>query len=123
MDLIETIATYLSAHGISEPIHGLTLPTGPDTVVAICDTGGYKPEIQSTTRYPTFEVLCRSIDYVTAKTISMSIFDLLHDQQFLKLSEDIVVIASEAMSDPTPMGQDENDRWIVACNYRFTIRR
>lgn len=122
MDLVYNIATYLSANGIATPIHGMALPTEPDTVIAVCDTGGYKPELQSSTRYPTVEILCRSDDYVTAKSVSMSILDLLHDKQFLKLS-DVTIIASEAISEPTPIGEDENHRFIVACNYRFIIRR
>lgn len=123
MEFIERLSKYLALNGVTYTMHANIMRDDPDDAISVRDTGGYKPEIGSSTKYPTVQIIARSKKYSDAKQQSMKIYELLHDKEFYKLDNDTVIVASEATQEPAFLSEDGNGRSLVVCNYNFTIRR
>ena len=122
MEFIEILANYLAANGVTFKLQSNILRGEPDDAISIKDTGGYKPEIGSSTRYPTVQIIARSHSFPLAKQQSMIIYRLLHDREFYKLDSNTVIVASEATQEPAFLSEDDKSRSLVVCNYNFTMR-
>lgn len=93
--------------------------TGPDTAVAIYDTGGVAPTesfggvVMET---PSVQVIARSTSYVIAKGLAQDIWNTIIAIKNSTLSGTEYVYTTPQQS-PFSIGNDEAERELVSCNY------
>lgn len=130
MALLDDIATRLQTDGIGTigassgwAIFKAALPDGPDTAVALFETGGDAPEERYALDRPTFQVRVRgdAWGYSAARTKMQDIFAALHAQEANVGSDYVYIYAVQ--SGPIQMGHDESDRPHLSLNFRVVKKR
>lgn len=98
------------------------LPDSPDTVVALFDSGGPRPLLNSPIDLPTVQVKVRGTvnGYDAAYVKALEVRDQLHGIARRDVGDTHYMLIA-AYSDPSLVEYDENQRPIVACN--FAIHR
>ena len=118
--LLDDLATLLEAAGVG--VVGTTLfksrmPATPDTAVAIFEYGGSPPERRMSAtpgnyivERPSLQVLCRSTDYPTARTLAETAFRALDGYRGTLSGRRYWVAAHQS---PYLIQRDTNERdWI-----------
>lgn len=124
--IIDEIATYLE-----QEITGLSLatnffkgnlPDSPDNCTAIFDTGGAEPDRDIPTGDPTFQIIVRASDYVTAHDLIHSIVDTLHQKMNITLGTTYFYYIF-LMGEAGHIGRDPKNRDEFSVNFICKIRR
>lgn len=123
--LLPELGAFLSTQGIGTlgtDIFLGTLPAEPDNCVALRDYGGLAPEHDLGTdhlryEFPRVQVLVRNTDYVTGH---MKAFDIVGDFEAIQDStlSGVRYRCVDSLQSPFCLKQDENRRWVFACNYQ-----
>lgn len=124
---VQEVRTFLLGAGI-----GLTaakvklgvLPTTPDVMTAVIEYPGPQDDAGfgvagSQYEHPRFQIVCRSApdDYLTARLQAEKIRQKLAEVQAIALSGTKYLMV-KPLSAPFPLGEDENKRPRIACNYQ-----
>lgn len=125
--ILNEVGDYLVANSQVEGATGWKLFTGtgmpaePDQVVVLMEAPGIRPEMSlPALTYPQFQVMVRAgkLDYDTARDKLKDIYDLLHGgNSGRRLLGSATYHHILALSDPIPLGLDENERPEIAQNY------
>lgn len=103
--------------GVSNIYRG-SMPSTPDNVVCIYNSGGYERDSSGTeVEEPTFQIVVRNTDFDAAEALCNTIKDLLHGKsttKFLNIFQ---------QGDILPLGRDENNRTELSMNFRCYYRR
>lgn len=118
MTFLEVIKNDIENEGLG--VFGTDLflnskPTKPDNVICIIDTGGYKP---GDVRRPTIQFLIRNEGYPSGLKKAEQIFQRYHNKNWYMLDE-YEIINSEAINEPTFIGNDDKDRAMISLNILF----
>ena len=131
MTVLEDLGQYLQNNGIGTQATDMFLaemPTTPNNLVSIMDTGGPTSSTHEPTRQFTFQIIVRNTDYATAMNKANAIRALLHTNDLTKKSEyDLVsggthIMTGKAIQEPYNLGQDEAQRYQIVTNYNFLTR-
>lgn len=79
--MIDDIMTYLQSLGLGTPgtnLFASFVPSSPDNLISVLDTGGPEPDKYSPTKEPTFQVFIRNTNYVDGKSKLDTIRNNLH---------------------------------------------
>lgn len=127
MSLLSEIGDYLVAQNLVEGssgwrlFHGTGMPAEPDQVVVLMEAAGLRPEMSvPELTYPQFQVTARGakLDYDTVRDKLKEIYDLLHGGNTGRRSLGGVTYHHIlALSDPIPLGLDDNERPEIVQNY------
>jgi hypothetical protein len=124
-DLATRIATTISGT-VGTNIFKSTMPTTPDAVVALYETGGLAPEKRFGTKgidweRPAVQVVVRGApgDYETARTTIQTIFEDVSKIEAENLSSTRFYL-SDPLQEPFGLTVDDQDRPTVAFNIIFT---
>jgi hypothetical protein len=100
-----------------------SMPSTPDNVVAIYNSGGYTRDLSGTmVEEPTFMIKVRNTSYATGEALCNTIKDLLHGvNDTTANSHDFLLI--EQQGDINDLGRDENNRTEWSMNFRALYRR
>lgn len=71
--------------------------------------------------FPRVQVLHRYASYAAAETKAYAVYGLINEQEAYAMGGTFVV-RSDALQTPFSLGQDDRQKWRLACNYEFTIR-
>lgn len=124
--LLDELGTYLQTNGIGTQGTDLflgSLPDRPDAAVAVLEYGGLAPEhTMGANTAPDFErprvqVLSRHADYTTARQKAEDAYRLLDKLTATSLSSTLYLRIA-ALQSPTWLGQDQNNRHVVSCNFQ-----
>jgi hypothetical protein len=104
----------------------LDLTTAPDTLTSLYETPGTEPSRTFSTgggvrefENPSLQVICRSTSYQTARNnadVAFTILDSVANSTVLSTGGPRYVTISADQS-PFSIGQDDNRRWLISCNY------
>ena len=109
---VETLLTTVSN------VYVGSMPSTPDNVVCIYNTGGYPRSLSGTkVEEPTFMVKVRNTSYSTGEALCNTIKDLLHGKTTTK------ILMCEQQGDIQDIGRDENNRPEFTINFRCYLRR
>lgn len=121
------VAQYLAAQGFGTL--GSTIFLGKqseksDNQVMVRDTGGAAPDAHTPLKERTVQVIVRNTNKETCDNTANSIRDLLHNRFWTDITTGGTnfQLRSSALQEPTPIGQDANQRYENSCNYLFLIR-
>lgn len=126
--LLDDVADYLSSGGIGTvgtDIFKGYMPDTPDGAVAVYETGGLgtvhamNPSAgQAVLEQPRVQVVCRAAagDYETARAKAHDVF-LLMDGLPAREINATQYHWGQAVQSPFPMGRDESNRVLIACNF------
>jgi len=122
--LLDDIAIILTAAGLGTSGTDLFLskmPPTPDTAVAVYETGGQQPFYthsggQQAYERPTFQVVARDPSYVAARTKIDNIWKTLGAIKNTAITDAFYLMIRPRQS-PIDMGQDENERARLVCNF------
>lgn len=123
---IEDVAQYLEDNNIGTfetDIFVNQLINEPDNQVSVTQGSGAQPSTYVEVARPTVQILVRNTDYDAGWQKMLAIFGLLHQKYDTIDMGDTDVMKIDALQEPTPLGQDESERYIFTCNFLFTIRR
>ena len=124
---IDNLAKYLEDNEIGTlktDLFKAYLPSEPDDIVVVYDTGGFKPDVYLPTGLPTFQVYVRSVNYTTGKAKVDEIVALVNRKANLQLVDDgVYFYYLTLMSEPVHIGRDSNERDEFSINVRGMIRR
>lgn len=135
MAILDDIYTYVNAQSTvlstSNMGKAVMLDAGsvPNTFLSFYETAGEPGAHSFSTAAglaervfdrPGLQVLSRSTSYPTARTRAQIVYDLLDGVANKKMptSTGILYLSISAVQAPFSLGRDENDRWLVSCNYR-----
>lgn len=121
--LLDEIGNYLQAQGvgtIGTDLYLSQMPDQPDTALSIQETGGYPPDLHADIDYPTFQIMCRSMDYQTARSKAEDAFKVLHGLAETILGTRRYLLIS-AMQSPTYIGRDASMREMISTNYEVIL--
>ena len=132
MILIEQLAEFFEKQGIgtkNTSIHPGQMPSSPDNVVVIRNSGGYDPHPEVRLANPTFQVMVRDVLEPDAIKKSWKIYAELNRKHMLKLEEKdgeedddrITLRWCYALAPPQSLGPDENNRILYVTNYRTSV--
>ena len=95
------------------------MPADPDRCITLYETGGFPPEVLPELAYPTFQVRLRSIStgYSTGREKLQAVENALHGFASTT-SNGVYYVAIYAMSAAIPLGYDDEDRPLMAENFR-----
>ena len=126
MSLLEDISLRLDTQGRGTRGTNLFIsrsPDSPDNVVVVWEFMGQEPYNtmgpSGTAPYvkrPRFQIVVRNTSYASAQTLADQIFTDLHWFSGTIDSTDYLLI--RALDQPFSIGEDENRRAQLACNYR-----
>jgi len=98
----------------------------PTTIgVVLRPTSGRAPDLAVGFDYPRFQVSVRCVDFSLANAEALRIYNQLSrlDTTRLGSSPDwLLVSACRAQSTPFPIGQDEQQCWLVVNNYELELQ-
>lgn len=103
------------------------MPSGPDQQIALIETAGEPPVDTLGTvagriniERPAIQFVCRGVpnNFAQPRQTAEDIFQALHGTPLTTING-TRYLAMEALSSPTPLGQDENGRWQVGVNFLF----
>lgn len=123
--LLDEIAAYLQAQlvgTVGTDIFKGALPASPDTALAVVETGGFPPDLAAAVDHPTFQVMCRSPDYATARNKAQAAYTALHGLTETALSGRRYLLI-RAMQSPTYIGVDQNGWHLISTNYAAMVDR
>lgn len=123
---LDDLAEYLSDNGIGtieEDLFLNKLIDSPDNQVAISLGSGAQPSTYVEIARPTVQVLVRNTDSDDGWDKMLAIFSLLHQKYDTINMGDTDVMKIDALQEPSPLGQDESERYIFTCNFLFWVRR
>jgi len=124
---IDNLAKYLEDNEIGTlktDLFKAYLPSEPDDIVVVYDTGGFKPDVYLPTGLPTFQVYVRSVNYTTGKAKVDEIVALVNRKANLQLVDDgVYFYYLTLMSEPVHIGRDSNERDEFSINVESMIRR
>jgi hypothetical protein len=122
-----SIARYLESQGFGAyaskagwSINAAFEPAEPDTCITVYDTGGETPETDQMDRRPTFQVRVRAANYEEAWNKLDDIVSHLMRVRAVVLNSTRFV-AFMPTSDILSVGQDENKRHVLTCNFRVPL--
>lgn len=126
----EDFARYIVAQGLAPAFggsqvgsaHAVRRPERPDFVVCLYNTTGLEPQTDDQDLQPAFQVLTRGLDHAPLWSLQRSILDLLVDAGSIT-ANGTVYAAVWATSSIADIGMDDNDRYLVVCNYRAYLER
>jgi hypothetical protein len=112
--MLEEIKSYLETKDITNVFIG-SMPTSPDICTVLYATGGYNPYIgfNNIVEYPTFQVMCRGINYLEVSSRIENIKNFLNGNT---LSFPFI----ENIQPPVGLGRDNSNRWEFSCNFKIT---
>lgn len=125
MGLVEELATYLDAESTRFQLGSNWfinwLPSEPGTAASITETGGLPPAHTFGGDLPKYEnqrvqVMCRSTSSTRARANMNDAWFQLQEVANESLSSRSWLRAS-AVQSPFSLGQDEQGRWLFACNF------
>lgn len=119
MSLIADIAQYLEDQGVGTLATDIFIgfaPDAGDTVIAVLDTGGLKPDNYLPTKEPTFQVFIRAATYEAGKTLLDTVRSALH-RKFNATIGSTYVYFIEALSEGGNIGR--NDRGLDEFSINF----
>jgi hypothetical protein len=104
-----------------------SMPSTPDNVVAIYNSGGYTRDLSGTmVEEPTFMIKVRNTSYATGEALCNTIKDLLHGQNAKVIGSGTTArtfLLIEQQGDINDLGRDENNRTEWSLNFRAYYRR
>lgn len=110
MSLMTEVKSLLTS--ISNVFIG-NMPTTPDDVIAIYNTGGYPRGLtESKLKQPTFQIRIRSASYAAGEVMCNTVADLLHGNGTTK------ILTIYQQGDPLDLGRDQNNRSEFSINFR-----
>lgn len=127
--LLDEIAKLLQDNSIATINTNLfkgAAPPTPDTCTTLYETAGISPVFAMSTapayEKPGFQVINRSTNYKTARNKAETIYRRLIGTGNITLKPTSTATGTrylniEAMQQPFYIGPDENNRYLVACNY------
>lgn len=92
----------------------------PDDCAYVRITGGPPPKEWSSVAYPSFQVVVRSKDPVTAETKANALYEGLHGKTEFTAGITRVVKCLADQSAPWYLGPDEGDRALYSVNFTLT---
>jgi hypothetical protein len=129
--LLDEIGKLLADNGIgtiNTDIFKSFMPDSPNTITTIYETAGSPPQdvmcptVKVAWENPQIQITCRSTDYQTARNKAEDIYSLL-----ITIANQVLLPSSSAsgalyfritaLHSPHSIGQDENARLRVICNY------
>lgn len=126
-DFIEQITEYLEDQGIGTRGDDLFIEGffgDGDNQIMVDHTGGVEPDRDIPIAYPTLQVSVRNTSYNEAQETMYEIFRLFHRKhEYALVDGGLSIQMSMAMSEPTHILHDEQDRHIFSCNFVFYVRR
>lgn len=126
-NLDEEVAQFLEDEGVGTfgtDIFVSKLNDAVNDTIAVIDTGGMPPDDYLPLPKRTIQIIVRRLDQAESISVAREIRDLLHNRFWQDVSSTgtIFQLRSTAMQEPTPIGQDEKNRYEVTCNYLFLTR-
>ena len=130
--LLDDVATYLAANStrltVGTNLTKAFMPDTPSTCTTLYETGGLFPlhyfSTSQTRGYerPGLQVLSRSTDYQTARTVLEDVFTLLDGlaNTTLPTTSGIAYVMVDAVQSPFLVDRDQNDRFRLAVNFTIT---
>lgn len=122
--LLAELGAYLATEGVGTV--GTTifyggLPDSPDNCLALLEYGGRAPEHDLGTtalrhEYPRVQVLTRNTVYLTGIKKAQDVTHAFTAVRNTTLS-DVGYKGIDPVQSPFSLGQDNNGRWVFACNY------
>ena len=123
--LIDQLADYFEANGLGTKnidIHPGSMPSSPDDLISIHNSGGFESHQEVKLANPTFQVLIRANLEPDAINKSLRIYELLNRQLNVELVEDGIILRNcFAMAPPQPIGVDDNQRIKYTLNFRASV--
>lgn len=127
MAFLDEVVAFLAAEGlgtVGTDLFKAKMPATPDACGCVYESGGFSPDmalgsLTPRSENPSIQVLFRGApdDYtgprVKAQTAFASLIGISVDQV---LSGTMYWMVT-ALQQPFPLGQDDNDRWKIVCNY------
>ena len=127
MTYINEVAQYLEDQGIgtlADDIFVNYMPPKPNSCVMVKSTGGFKPDDYIPEENPTFQILVRDPDLDAAMAKAQAIVSALHLKANLTLVDGgQYFYYIDLLSEPGPIGPDENEREEISLNFRCLLRR
>jgi len=124
---LDNLAKYLEDNEIgtlATDLFKAYLPSEPDDVVVVYDTGGFEPDVYLPIGLPTFQIFVRSVDYTTGKAKVDEIVELVNRKANLQLvTGGVYFYYLTLMSEPVHIGRDKTERDEFSINVRSKIRR
>lgn len=129
--LLDDVADLLSTGGVGGvgttsdwSIFKGKLPDAPEKAVAVYETGGL-PSVHAMSTgpgnaaatLPRIQVLVRSPAYSTGRQKAHDAFRLLDGLRERTINGVRYLWIAAVQTEPFPIGRDENDRPLIACNY------
>jgi hypothetical protein len=129
MTLLESLGYYLQSLNLgivnAEDIQGDIFfnmqPDSPDNCITITDTGGYPSDDTGVIRNPTFQILIRNVNYITANEKAEKIYEALHQKGNFNM-ESFYIYYAEFGSEPAYIGEDQNNRAEISMNLMLERR-
>lgn len=112
--MIDSITGFIQSQGFgteNTDLFAAAQPDDPDDCITVYETGGFKPELAANIEYPTFQVLVRGNDYVSARQKVGQIYKSLQGNTSL-------FMLIQAMQSPVSLGQDQKKRWEFSVNFK-----
>ena len=123
--LLDDLSDYLSTAGISTPVKKGRLQDAPDTQIAIVESAGEGSVHAMSTgpgravaEWPHVQVLSRDVTYNGARLLAHQVHAKL-DGFYPRTLNGIAYKWVEAMQNPFWLVDDDNQRTVIACNYRI----
>ena len=131
MSLLEDVLTLLQGAAVGTPgtdLYGAGWYDeggAPDAQVAVFEYGSDPPSHvlgptnEASSVHHRVQVVARSFDYLAARAKAQAAYDALANRVEITVGGRRY-IRIEALQEPFDMGRDENNRRLVACNFRVT---
>jgi len=128
---IVTLISDLTGFAIGTRIqHGHSMQAAPVRCILIQETGGgvnfYCPDMVDMM----VQVLCRAEKYSEAREDAWAVFNAIHGTSNWELprldglsGEDYLAMTVEALAAPQYLGEDDNRRHLMSCNYVFRMEQ
>lgn len=117
--LLDDISDYLVGEGTGT-VYKDQLPASPDTTLAVFSIPGFGPthtmQAPHVLEEPRIQVLVRSQSLQTAHQNALNVYGLLNGLRN-KTINGVQYHWTTALTQPYSMGRDQNQRYIVACQY------
>lgn len=131
MTILEAVGDYLQAQGIGTlgtDLFLAVMPESPDAVVCIYETQGFAPvETMGAAAFaverPGLQVIARAArgDYPAARDAAVAVRNLLAGLVESTVSG-VHIMRVSAEGSPLPMGEDQNGRPMISCNFACQVR-
>ena len=124
MSLLSKIVDFVEAQlslNKAETLWMNGYPDNPDTLVAIFDAGGSRPETYSSRREKHFEIKVRSNTYDEGNSLCEQVMNLFHSKENFYI-DDIYVLHSYALTEITYLYADSKERDEFSFELAFYLK-